>query len=142
MTGRQRACAVCARMLDYFQATDGGESGWQHGFVDSPADHLAVPVEPGQIHTRGRCDFCSAESPTWMIPARDFHAVGASYSDGGWGACEACKTLVDGDRWNTLIARVMTACDLPPDAVTHLRRLYRALRANITGAPTPLEDSE
>ena len=55
------------------------------------------------------CDFCSAPSPPHRIGAYDFimaHFCSPQLgSRGQWAACNTCKELIDGNRWEQLIDR-------------------------------------
>ena len=142
-----RVCAVCARVLDRVERA-GDTVGWQHTAADLPADHPAVPVEPGEVHTALRCDFCLAEHPGWEIPARAFDYAGApdAGSDGDWSACDICAELVRRHRWTALRQRAVAAfvqrhplpvADTGPVGRA-LGRLYRQLRENMLGPPRPI----
>jgi hypothetical protein len=88
---------VRARVLDRAERA-GVTVGWRHTFIDTPAHHPAVPVRPADVDTAGQCDFCSADAPSWEIPAQPFVYEGApdagwdAGSDGDWAACDACPS--------------------------------------------------
>jgi hypothetical protein len=142
-----RVCAVCARVLDRVERA-GVTVGWRHTLIDTPADHPAVPVRPEQVHTASRCDFCSADAPSWAIPARPFVYEGApdAGSDGDWAGCDACAELIRRNRWTALRQRAVAAfaarTGAPADQLEPLGRalgrLYRQLRRNMLGPPQPL----
>lgn len=59
------------------------------------------------------CDFCTLAPASWSYPCRTFQV---QYSDavktvftsvGDWGACDACKELIEADEPPKLFARVM-----------------------------------
>lgn len=152
----KRSCAVCARILNPI-VTPGGEVHWEHAEMDW-ADHPAVPVEPGEVHTRQRCDFCSSDDPEWVIPTRTFDSGSFPMPTGlvdtasgeNFAACEACRNLVETNQWNGLVRRVAKAMgdkhgfdpqDEAGQAVlAGLKDFYRKLRKNITGAARPLKE--
>ena len=142
-----RVCGVCGRVLDHVTFPDGSRPNfWRHTQADQPEDHQPVPVLPGEVPTRGRCDFCQAEDPTWVLPARDFDLVGLpTGSKGDWAACDTCANLISMDRWNALLARAVASWEerhgKDSIAPVFMGRLYRTLRKNITGAIRPLEEN-
>jgi hypothetical protein len=143
----QRLCAICVRSLALFEpASRRMPSAWIHGLADQPEDHSAVPVrvaELGQI--RAVCDFCSAERPQWIVPARSFDESSipglatAGRSVAAWSACDQCKVLVERNQWTALQERVLgpSASDFARHAVG---KLHRLLRGNITGPPQRFRD--
>jgi hypothetical protein len=76
------ACAKCGK--------PGAHNLSVHGILCEDCDNKKELV----------CDFCSAMSPPWVYPARDFTMLPfvASRSTKGWAACDACKTLIDSDQ--------------------------------------------
>lgn len=133
MKEQNLVCAVCARVL-----TDHPLLGWVHGLQDSPSDHPPVPASRDVIHTRGRCDFCNAEDPAWVVPADSFVALPGHGSDGDWAACESCVAFVRKDDWAGLARHAALRLSTPERKADHvvLRRLYRELRDNLRGKPT------
>jgi hypothetical protein len=55
------------------------------------------------------CDFCSAPSPTWKYPCKDFQALDLDVlkgvSTGAWSACEICHCLIDSGNMRELLDR-------------------------------------
>lgn len=147
------ACAVCGRVLDYWEKAD-GTSGWRHS-IAAPAedDHIAVPVPADQIQVRARCDFCYSDEVAWVVPAREIRfevigspqpPIGGGGMDADWAACDPCSKLIDGNRWNALLERVKRSWEdrhgpMSPEVEAELKKLYRVLRKNITGALRPVE---
>jgi len=71
-------------------------------------EHVVVPVPRGQIPHRARCDFCNAEGDTpWLVLANDFVADDGWASQGHWGACQGCVSLVRRRRWSAVYARLL-----------------------------------
>jgi hypothetical protein len=123
-------CAVCLRALD--RRTDAFGVRWLHTSLD-PAAHTPQPVPMPSGWTGGRCDFCSANNPSWELPARSFKMPLTTHhgSEGGWAACDTCADLIRENRWDTVLDR---ACEqFGPPARPALRVMYRRLRANVTG---------
>jgi hypothetical protein len=59
------------------------------------------------------CDFCSTKGPTWKYNARDF-VTDVRYQDGrpwasfsSWLACDACKALIEANKWDRLRKRTI-----------------------------------
>ena len=145
----RRVCAVCARVLA--ATTRDGEFVYRHERIDSPADHPAVPVAPQAIQTRARCDFCLAEDPAWIVPARSFQPAGtAQMSVGAWAACQVCAPLIGRNQWAALrrhvIARYRDADRLgglsEQVVAAGLSRLWRQLRPHITGEPVRIHATD
>jgi hypothetical protein len=146
-------CETCDRAVDIRATADGVT--FTHTIHD-PDDHpvVAVPAPPGW--SGGRCDFCSAEQPRFVLPARDFamtdvldvpaELAGWNYSKGDWAACEPCALLIQADRWTSLERRSAAEFEkshgLPrtEEARTATRALHRKLRKNITGSLRPIND--
>ncbi len=124
------ACAVCARVLDAVTTPPKygflGVTSYRHGLADLPEDHPAVPVPPDQVHTAARCDFCSADDPAWIVPARSFRL-------------EAVPQAHSVEAWAALRRRVLAAFarreQVTPGMAAGLNRLYKQLRANLLGPP-------
>jgi hypothetical protein len=138
-------CAVCGRVLDQIMAT--GE--WIHSIATwdpDEVDHLPVPVEDTEIHTRERCDFCYGDGTVWVVPARDFlDRYGIGMSGGDWAACETCGQLLARNEWNGLMRRAKLSWEdrhgpMSPQVERDLRAQYRRLRKNITGAVRRIEE--
>jgi hypothetical protein len=140
------ACAVCARVLD--ARTEGDRLlGYAHGYSDQAADHVAIPVALHDIDYKGRCDFCNADNPGWVLPARTFQVDPGSESVEGWAACDPCAALLARNEWTRLRKRAvdsfaaahpdltMTSAEI--DAT--LGRIYRLLRPNVLGPPVQIQ---
>lgn len=145
--GPAKVCGVCARVLDHFIGRDGsGTFIHSRDFIGEEADHPAVPVDPDEVQYIGRCDFCDADHPRWVLPVADFVVANdlipdtTQTSDGGWAACDACKILLDRNAWNVLIRNAQARIDPPyPEVKERMAGLYRRLRKNVTGAPKLIE---
>lgn len=143
-----RVCAVCGYVLDYVAEGPDGQETWLH--LHNPDGHIAVPALPTEVHTNGRCDICAAMFPRFELPAADFEvppvagAPTGTGSRGNWACCDECAKLIDTNQWTRAVDRAQAAIErnrggpLSPAEVTHLRHLYRRLRANITGPVRPL----
>lgn len=134
----RRVCIVCGRVLDYWDGR-----GWQHSTASrdpDEIDHPPIPVSPEEAgeQLRARCDFCYADYPEFVVPAKSF-GTGIGESVGGWAACEACAGHIEADAWNRLMERVVASWEarhgpMEESIRTGLNRLYRTLRKNITGS--------
>lgn len=128
-----QSCAVCGRVLDYYE-----NLGWDHTAADRPtADHVAVPVPVDDIRTAYRCDFCLADGARWVLPVRDYVVAPGNVNSGDWSACDTCAGYLQRDEWNRLRQRAMQAYaerngEQPQEQV--FRYMYRQLRKNIAGA--------
>src|SRR3954449_10941926 len=91
------ACAVCGHVLDFVTP-----QGWAHPAWLVPEDHLAVAVDPSEIAVRGKCDFCFADEPQWVLPVASFETPEGWGSDGDWATCDRCSTFLDLDDWRGL----------------------------------------
>jgi hypothetical protein len=147
----QHCCAVCGLMLDLFEpASQRLPSAWVHPTQDLPEDHPAVPVRVADLPSiRSHCDFCSADAPRWIVPARSFTepflpgATLAGSSVGAWAACDVCVDYIRLDRWNALQKRVLSLLGSNELAMAEraLSKLYRLLRSSITGSPERIRQS-
>lgn len=138
-----RVCIVCGRVLDFHE-----RDGWIHSLATTDPeeiDHPPIPVLPEEAgeQMRPRCDFCYADFPEWVLPARDFTAIpGVSESTGDWAACDLCAREIEKDRWNVLQRRVRASWEarhgvMPDEVEQAQKRLYRLLRKNVTGSLRP-----
>lgn len=149
-TGEQpnTLCVVCGRVLDWWAENAEPEAAgeWRHSLASrDPAelDHLPVPVpvEEAPAQLRGRCDFCYQDDPEWVVPARSFQMLPESGFVTDWAACGVCVVYVQRGEWNALLRRAVASWQeqhgepMVVDAQVMLRRMYRQLRKNITGAP-------
>jgi len=133
LTEERRACAVCARILDYSTA-----EGWLH--VIDADDHIPVPVLPEEIRVDERCDFCFDARVTHVLPARTFVINEQSGSSGDWAACDRCAGYIERNQWSALTRWSAESFQqrhgfLP--SRTGLSRIHRLLRKNITGPLRP-----
>lgn len=131
-----RVCAVCARVLDSHPLL-----GWVHTYADRiPEDHPPVPVDWEQVHVRGRCDFCSAEAPAWVVPAESFQVAPGHGSEGDWASCDRCVTFVRRDDWAALARHAAHQLNSAGAGVdpSILEGMYLVLRDHLTGQPRPL----
>lgn len=132
-------CRVCGRVLDSHTVL-----GWDHSYVDQPADHEADPVPAGSgVPTKARCDFCSEENPGFIVPAKDFEVMRNHMSRGDWSACEACAGFIEMDRWGQVINRAaarfyaVNGQPMPSRVRTSLSVMYHLLRENLNGPVRP-----
>lgn len=129
-------CEVCRRVLDFHE-----HEGYRHTIGDADADHAPVPIPAIEVdEIAGRCDFCYADGPEFVIPARDFEVVPGHESLGDWAACATCADLIGSDQWSRLVRRASEGYEQrhgPMDAqvAASLPRLYRLLRKNMSGSP-------
>jgi hypothetical protein len=143
---QRRVCAVCGRVLDR------KDDRWFHGLAtaDDPdvKDHPAIAVLDSDVplaHIRAKCDFCFADDPEYILPARTFEVPGGfGGSDGDWAPCGACADLIDRNDWNGLLRRAVAGYEVRNHVVLGetetraLASLYRRLRKNITGSIRPV----
>lgn len=139
VTRKRKVCAVCGRVLDFWEG-----KGWLHPLADPTLDdHPAVPVSDTEVPVVAKCDFCYADSPGWIIPARTFASMGAKSAE-DWAACDSCVVLIEKNQWNALLRRVKVSWEersgpMDSEVEARLKALYRTLRKHITGAPRPVE---
>ena len=116
------ACAVCAEPLIPIEDVSADGEGreviaWTHvtearlpGQDPAPdhlrPDHMAVPVPRSEVHTKLRCDFCSAQEPSWVVPVEPFQGTPEHQTTADWYACEVCARLVRKKRWDALLDRI------------------------------------
>lgn len=137
-------CGTCGRVLN--TRTDDDGSTLIHQELDRD-DHPVVPVRAPEGDPGDHCDFCHADRPTHVVPARAFeipvfdgHVAG---SPGDWSACERCAELVTVNMWTRLrvLARNTWQAEagiaMPPEVEAVIARQFRLLRRNMTGAPRP-----
>lgn len=145
MSGAVRICAVCRRVLDLH--TDMSGASYMHTIQDAAvADHPPEPIPMPDNYREGRCDFCNYDLPDFVLPVRDFSVPGSkvSMSLGDWATCAPCGKLIEGNRWNDLVARVAAAREglelrtVGEGERTLIARLYRAVRRNISGNLRPI----
>jgi hypothetical protein len=141
----QRACAVCARILNSWTDADTGEVIYDHTPQDGAVDHPAMPVEPAAIHTEYRCDFCNEDESAFILPVRDFLLPGTANAHSGtdWSACNPCAALIDLNQWSALkrrceaVWRFRHGVDMDATRKQGLTILWRAMRKNISGSLRP-----
>ncbi len=70
-----------------------------------------MPVGAEAPPDKAVCDFCTLAPATWSYPCRTFRlrwSNGIEFNSvGGWGACEACRELIEADEPPRLLARVL-----------------------------------
>lgn len=126
-------CAVCGTVLDWVVG-----SGWAHpSWMDE--DHLAVPVQEGQVETQGHCDFCFLPKPKYQIAVGSFQTEAPGFgSAGNWACCGDCARLIETNQWSRLTARGITSWEgrhgpMDPLMAQMLGRLYRQVRQHMRG---------
>lgn len=144
-------CGTCRRVVNWFEPVDGSPGRWVHSAQDLAADHAVEPV-PVDGTVRGRCDFCSVDNPTWVLPARPFEVVkgpgmGFHSVDDTWAACDACAELIRANHWLALVDRVLDTFPTEDGKPTlsdqfMLVALYNTLRRNVTGPLRPISEWE
>lgn len=131
-------CGVCGRVLDHRSGV-----GYQHTLSDAEVGHEPVPVRQSEAEfVAGRCDFCFADFPQWIVPAHAFEVAPGHMSNNDWAACNECAELIEGDRWTGLLRRAKASWEtrnggMSPGVEANLGRLYRLLRRNISGSLQP-----
>lgn len=136
---RLRKCATCGRVLEFVQSA----RYYRHTSTDRRnEDHPPVPVPLAEGPTRGRCDFCFAEDPAWVLPVRQFKALPHDESSPDWATCTDCKVLIEANQWNALLRRAVVSWEsrngrAPDLLVLNLKLLYRDVRKNVTGGIQP-----
>jgi len=150
-----RSCAICARVLHAIQLH--GETHWVHADEEN-VDHPAIPVEPDEIETEYRCDFCFKANPPWVLPTKPFEAdpqvfpgVGLvdSMSGSNFATCDECARLIREGRWNSVVRRVIRSVEerhglkftgeMGVEIRVQLHEFYNRVRQNVTGDLYPLE---
>lgn len=136
-----RACAVCARIL---QVTRDGLAYLHVG----EEEHIPVPVDPREIYTSWRCDFCNAPEPTHLLPAKSFEYgnLPGQGSVGHWLACARHAPFIVRGDWDGLLddLRVVWPEHNDGDPLSarhqaHLAAIYRALQEAIIGPLEPFD---
>src|SRR4051794_33774358 len=127
------ACAVCGHVLDFVTP-----QGWAHPAWLVPEDHLAVAVDPSEIAVRGKCDFCFADDPMWILPTRSFETTEGYSSAGDWAACDDCTAFIMSNDWVGLARRAVSSWSSRHGRMTRaqmqsLRRLYLQVSAEHYG---------
>lgn len=141
-----RICETCRKVLD-IRATAFGVT-YEHTIQDKD-DHPVIPVIPPEGWSQGRCDFCNADHPEYVLPVRDFTApvpdlVNEHTSVGDWAACRRCADLIRLGNWLALERQAIGRLqDLAPVKLTSkekepIRKLYRMIRQNVTGPLRPI----
>lgn len=137
-----KVCAVCGRVLSYWS-----ERGWFHAAPELLADdHPAVPVDHTDVPFIGRCDFCQADRPGFVIPCKPFalNVLPGHGSSADWAACDTCARLVDTNQWSAVLRRARIAyqhvsgAPMLHDVEATVRLLYAQVRRNVTGPSRPL----
>lgn len=131
-------CEVCGRVLDHV-----GGTGYVHTVGDSSVGHRAVPIPQSEaLVVAGRCDFCYADYPEWLVPAREFEVVPGHISSNDWAACNDCAALIEKHQWSALLRRARVSWEsrhgaMPPAMEQGLARMYRLLRKHMAGSLQP-----
>lgn len=139
----RQACGVCAKVLNV-RTYDDGRVEYVHTEQDSPADHIAVPVDPDVIDTEGRCDFCNEDWPKFVLPVSDFVAMHGVMTGSDWAACEKCAALIEANQWGALHRRALAFYaarhgeEVPKEVGDHLKLLYGRVRKHIKGSMRPI----
>lgn len=151
MSAPTKACAVCGRVLDWFEGTTG--SGYIHADQIAAPDHLPVPTDLEDVQLHLNCDFCFETNPKWTVTTENFdvpnpldprliHKMGTR-----WLACDGCADLISRHRWRQLVGRVKVAHEAmrpsrTPDESASRRKmitdLYDRVQAHLTGSPRPM----
>lgn len=138
----RRVCAICGRTLATLRPDDGSETQYMHEIQDVPADHMAVPVEPGSLQDRPRCDFCNVDlgGEHYVLPVRSFeYGNMPAGSLGDWAACPDCARVLEQGRWSDLLRRGVAGWEqrhggpMDPLMRESLRRMYGMVRRNVVG---------
>jgi hypothetical protein len=149
-------CAVCGRVLNAWVPVlaDGtvldSQTDYRHGLAELPEDHLPVPVPYGDLgqNQRGKCDFCAAEDPGWVVPVRTFtvdYGPGVDRPDdlsvANWAACDTCVRYIRKDRWDWLAEHVgqqigaQFSLATRDEVLARIARLHQQVRQNMRGKP-------
>lgn len=135
----EHVCERCGRVLDHHEGI-----GFVHTVGDAGMDHDPVPVPVSEaVVVVGRCDFCYADWPAWVVPAGEFEVMPGHMSSGDWAACDGCAALINSNQWSALIRRAQQSWQIrhgepmAPPVADGLPRLYRLLRKHITGGLRP-----
>lgn len=154
-----KACAVCAEplipisdvsaageeIIAWTHVTEARLTSGEHVPEHLRVDHIAVPVDRTEVQTRLRCDFCSFQKPSWVVPVEPFQGTPEHRTTADWFACEVCTRLVRKRRWDALVDRVVVEiCAKYQIALSHPgidllrnqnRDLIEMVRAHQTGQP-------
>lgn len=143
-----KICQVCKRPLERHDVD--GVTSWHHHDQDILAGHKPVPVDADPADIKGRCDFCNADGPEYILPVRSFivgrdvHGRNLGY-EGDWSCCAACAKLIDANQWSGLLRHVQRVWEeahgvpAPADKILGWQQLWRALRKNIGGSIRPIK---
>ena len=148
-------CARCRRPLNYRGHRPTGQ--WIHTPFDQardPSPHDPEPIPAAGQMVFAHCDFC--QSDLWpgeqlFLPVKSFSDTvtrGFARSIEDWCACTTCASLINNNQWSALAKRATQAyCN--NHGITdrrekramedYIRKLYRQVRANITG---PVREAE
>jgi hypothetical protein len=86
-------------------------------------------VDAAKIQVNGKCDFCFANDPGWVLPTESFETAGRWGSDGDWAACDSCAEHLANDDWCGLFTRAVLSWESRHCRMSHrqaegLRSLY------------------
>lgn len=133
-------CRICHLTLDIRTDEDGGKYRHTQQDASMDRDHSPAPISVEPYAGQGRCDFCNASAPEWLVPSADFEVPGLQgiYSKGHWAACWTCALLADSSRWQQLLNRSVNSYQVrhgfaDPLLRDALRRYHVELRKNILG---------
>lgn len=118
---------------------------YEHTLQDQ-AGHEPVPVTPRPNWQGGRCDFCNADHPVWVLPVKDFTVptISDHSSLGWWAACEKCAIMIRAGNWKALEKQAfrrlvqLSGGIVEPEGKRHIRSLYAKVRENTCGPLQPL----
>jgi hypothetical protein len=146
----QAVCAICRRVLDW----DGRTGEWIHGIQDISGGHAPQPVSWEDVDVRGRCDFCSADDPAWVLQTavvqmaplgrRGLLPAVAGLSE-NWACCDLCAEDIRRGRWKQVTMRAVNYWRLfEPDTDPEPTRagfaaLHKVVRKHARGLPQPLD---
>jgi len=138
----QHSCAVCGYVVDLVTFDD-ATIGWQHTAAtisNGHDDHPVIAVPASSIRTNELCDFCTAPTARWELPAESYsiEELPGYNSAGGWGACDDCAAALRARDWNKIIYRAKRAFERRNPELPHPPReyysiMYRELRKHVTG---------
>lgn len=132
MPTKWKICAVCGYPLENLVAAS--EAGWFHARPDWAEDHIAVPVDVGEVELNQRCDFCDEQPVTWIVLAEphDMALPGPRQrSVGHWAACEQCARAIQADSWGRVITRAKRRQPDIPRLV--FQTMYDELQRHVIG---------
>jgi hypothetical protein len=138
-------------MVEVTSRQGGTEYQWIHGAV-SDHEPWVAPADSVVTQIRGRCDFCSALDPEWIVETqRRFDIVDViedtsvtRHDDGAWAACRPCLRYVEKRDADRLLHRAMimarnsipdSAPEMEEKVKEQIRGLHQAFFLAGPGAP-------